>query len=210
VVVLPQGFHRIRYYGLLTRPIRANNIARIRALLAAPLIPIDAIKAATTKPEELKAPKHPCPCCGCPMRIIETFLPGQQPKYRPTSSEDPDRHLTMSISEPSPRKPFSFLLVPQPATAQVAPMLPSPIYGPHITRTHRARPAPLSSPLNRPSLLTSAGPAHQPPNTCSFSVSSLGGFQTPAAVGMFVTAGVRETFTIAAIQRRFLARGTFV
>jgi hypothetical protein len=28
--VLPQGFHRIRYYGLLTSPTRANNIARIR------------------------------------------------------------------------------------------------------------------------------------------------------------------------------------
>jgi hypothetical protein len=28
--VLPQGFHRIRYYGLLTSPTRAKNIARIR------------------------------------------------------------------------------------------------------------------------------------------------------------------------------------
>jgi Putative transposase/Transposase zinc-binding domain len=82
--VLPQGFHRIRYYGLLTSPTRANNIARIRALLAVPLIPIDAIKAATTKPEQPKAPEHACPCCGGRMRIIETFLPGQQPKHRPT------------------------------------------------------------------------------------------------------------------------------
>jgi hypothetical protein len=82
--VLPQGFHRIRYYGLLTGPTRANNIARIRELLAVPLIPVDAIKAATTKPEEPKAPEHPCPCCGNRMRIIETFLPGQQPTYRPT------------------------------------------------------------------------------------------------------------------------------
>jgi Putative transposase len=82
--VLPAGFHRIRYYGLLTSPTRANNIARIRALLAVPLIPIEAIKAATTNPEEPKAPEHPCPCCGSRMRIIETFLPGQQPKHRPT------------------------------------------------------------------------------------------------------------------------------
>jgi hypothetical protein len=88
--VLPQGFHRIRYYGLLTSPTRANNIARIRALLAVPLIPIDAIKAAHTKastsaqPEEPEAPEHPCPCCGSRMRIIETFLQGQQPKHRPT------------------------------------------------------------------------------------------------------------------------------
>jgi len=28
--VLPAGFHRIRYYGLLTSPTRAKNIARIR------------------------------------------------------------------------------------------------------------------------------------------------------------------------------------
>jgi len=82
--VLPAGFHRIRYYGLLASPTRANNIARIRALLAVPLIPIDAIKAANTKSEEPNPPEHPCPCCGGRMRIIETFLRGQQPKHRPT------------------------------------------------------------------------------------------------------------------------------
>lgn len=82
--VLPQGFHRIRYYGLLTSQTRAKNIARIRALLAAPLIPIDAIKAINVKPYEPNAPEHPCPCCGSRMRIIETFLRGQQPKHRPT------------------------------------------------------------------------------------------------------------------------------
>ena len=95
--VLPQGFHRIRYYGLLTSPTRANNIARIRELLAIPLIAIDAIKAASTKastsaqPEEPKAPEHPCPCCGGRMRIIETFLPGQRPKHRPTPLPRPIR-----------------------------------------------------------------------------------------------------------------------
>ena len=94
--VLPQGFHRIRYYGLLTSPTRANNIARIGALLVVPLIAIDALKAANPKastsaqPEEPKAPEHACPCCGSRMRIIETFLPGQQPnasrstQHRPT------------------------------------------------------------------------------------------------------------------------------
>jgi hypothetical protein len=82
--VLPSGFHRIRYYGFLTSQTRARNIARIRELLAVPLIPIDAIKAANAKPEETKAPEHPCPCCGSRMRIIETFLQGQQPKHRAT------------------------------------------------------------------------------------------------------------------------------
>ena len=88
--VLPQGFHRIRYYGFLTSPTRAKNIFRIRQLLAAPLIPIDAIKAANTnvstsaEPEEPKTPEQLCPCCGGRMRIIETFRRGQQPNYRPT------------------------------------------------------------------------------------------------------------------------------
>jgi hypothetical protein len=80
----PQSFHRLRYYGLLTGPTRANNIARIREVLAVPLIPIDAIRAATTKPEEPKAPEHPCSCCGSRMPLFETFLPSQQPKHRPT------------------------------------------------------------------------------------------------------------------------------
>ena len=35
-------------------------------------------------PEEPKAPEHPCPCCGSPMRIIETFRRGQHPKHRPS------------------------------------------------------------------------------------------------------------------------------
>ena len=80
--VLPQGFHRIRYYGWLTSQTRVKNIACIRELLAEPLIPIGAIKAVNAKPEEPKAPEHPCPCCGGRMRIIETFLRGQQPKHR--------------------------------------------------------------------------------------------------------------------------------
>jgi hypothetical protein len=81
--VLPQGFHRIRYYGLLASAVRADNIARVRQLLAVPLIPIDAIKAANAKPDEPEAPKHACPCCGGRMIIIETFERGCQPRYRP-------------------------------------------------------------------------------------------------------------------------------
>jgi ssDNA-binding Zn-finger/Zn-ribbon topoisomerase 1 len=83
--VLPQGFHRIRYYGLLASTTRADNIARVRDLLAVPLIPIDAIKAANAKPAEPKAPEHACPCCGGRMIIIETFRRGCSPRYRPTA-----------------------------------------------------------------------------------------------------------------------------
>ena len=82
--VLPKGFHRIRYYGLLASAVRADNIARVREMLAVPLIATDAIKAANAKLEEPKSPERPCPCCGARMLIIETFLRGQHPKHRPT------------------------------------------------------------------------------------------------------------------------------
>ena len=81
--VLPGGFHRIRYYGLLASAVRADNIARARQMLAVPLLPIDAIKTTATKPDEPKTPEHPCPCCGGRMIIIETFERGCQPRYRP-------------------------------------------------------------------------------------------------------------------------------
>src|SRR6202022_7417 len=56
--VLPSGFHRIRYYGLLATSTRADNIARARELLAVPLLPIAAIKAASTNANEPQTPKH--------------------------------------------------------------------------------------------------------------------------------------------------------
>jgi hypothetical protein len=83
--VLPAGFHRIRYYGLLASGKRADNIARARELLALPLLPVDAIKAASANTNESQAPKHPCPCCGGPMIIIETFQRGCSPRHRPTA-----------------------------------------------------------------------------------------------------------------------------
>jgi hypothetical protein len=69
-------------------------------LLAAPLLPIDAIKAATTKHEERKAPEHPCPCCGSRMLIIEIFMRGQhQAPSHPVPTSDQDRYLMMAISD---------------------------------------------------------------------------------------------------------------
>jgi hypothetical protein len=82
--VLPAGFHRIRYYGLLASNTRAANIARARQLLAVPMLPIDAIKAASADANEPQTPEHPCPCCGGRMIIIETFQRGHSPQYRPT------------------------------------------------------------------------------------------------------------------------------
>jgi hypothetical protein len=85
--VLPAGFHRIRYYGLLASGKRAENIARARELLTPPMIPIDAIKATSGNASEQTAEpqqRHPCPCCGGPMIIIERFQRGCQPKHQPS------------------------------------------------------------------------------------------------------------------------------
>jgi hypothetical protein len=81
VHVLPKGFHRIRYYGLLAKASCADNIARARELLAVPKAkPVD--DADNNVPPTLS---HPCPCCGGRMIIIETFTRGSTPRYRPTA-----------------------------------------------------------------------------------------------------------------------------
>jgi hypothetical protein len=82
--VLPAGFHRIRYYGLLASGKRADNIARARELLTLPILPVDAINAATTNADQSQPPEHRCPCCGGRMVIIERFERGATPHYRPS------------------------------------------------------------------------------------------------------------------------------
>ena len=82
--VLPAGFHRIRYYGLLASGKRADNIARARELLTLPIIPVDAIKAANTNADQPQTPEHRCPCCGGRMIIIERFERGSTPRYQPS------------------------------------------------------------------------------------------------------------------------------
>jgi hypothetical protein len=82
--VLPAGFHRIRYYGLLASNKRAENVARARQLLAPPIIPVDAIKAISASAAEPQTANHSCPCCGGRMIIIERFEPGATPHYRPS------------------------------------------------------------------------------------------------------------------------------
>ena len=81
--VLPCGLHRIRHYGLLANAARVANLVRARALLAPPPPAVLAIPelAASPPPATLDPPQgRPCPCCGAPMRVIETFLRGQAPR----------------------------------------------------------------------------------------------------------------------------------
>jgi hypothetical protein len=82
--VLPQGFHRIRHYGLFASGTRADNIARARRLLDASMA--QSGTADTTTSSEPKPLAHPCPCCGGRMIIIETFERGSSPRHRPPVS----------------------------------------------------------------------------------------------------------------------------
>jgi hypothetical protein len=75
--VLPQGFHRIRHYGLLASSGRKINIARARELLAVAPKPET---VASTEPEDQRPP---CPCCGGRMIIIEIFERRMQPRGPP-------------------------------------------------------------------------------------------------------------------------------
>jgi hypothetical protein len=81
--VLPRGFHRIRHYGLFAHSTRADNIARVRKLLAVSARPSDPKAAETTDDKEPRTLSQPCPCCGGRMIIIETFQRGGAPHYRP-------------------------------------------------------------------------------------------------------------------------------
>ncbi|WP_299846374.1 IS91 family transposase [uncultured Paracoccus sp.] len=79
--VLPDGFHRIRHYGLLASSARKANITKIRALLCVQ----QSEQVAVPEPELEITPhtlREPCPCCGGPMRIIEIFRRGQKPISR--------------------------------------------------------------------------------------------------------------------------------
>jgi hypothetical protein len=80
--VLPQGFHRIRHYGLLASGTRADNIARARRLLDVPEAG-DTNCAEATEPKPLS---QPCPCCGGRMIIIERFQRGASPRTRPAAA----------------------------------------------------------------------------------------------------------------------------
>ena len=80
VHVLPDGFHRIRHYGLLAGADRKDTLARARDLLGTQA-PTEA-----DRPDIDVAPpltlREPCPDCGGPMRIIETFRRGERPTTR--------------------------------------------------------------------------------------------------------------------------------
>jgi hypothetical protein len=82
--VLPDGFHRIRHYGLFANGGRAENIARARQLLKVTATQSQSSDAGSADDSEPQALAHPCSCCGGRMIIIETFERGCTPRHRPT------------------------------------------------------------------------------------------------------------------------------
>jgi hypothetical protein len=83
--VLPSGFHHIRHYGLFANTTRNKNIARARELLAVPKPIGDTINADGANPDEPRTLNYPCPCCGGPMIVVETFERGATARYKPSA-----------------------------------------------------------------------------------------------------------------------------
>jgi hypothetical protein len=79
--VLPDGFHRIRHYGLFANGHRAEKLALCRRLLDVP-VPSGGTDEACDADERLEEPREPppCPCCGGRMRVIESFERGTMPR----------------------------------------------------------------------------------------------------------------------------------
>ena len=79
--VLPDGFHRIRHYGLFANGHRAEKLALCRRLLDAPTKVTRAdCDDDPGEPGSNANEAPPCPCCGGRMKIIETFERGSLPR----------------------------------------------------------------------------------------------------------------------------------
>jgi Putative transposase len=100
--VLPDGFHRIRYYGLLANANRAANIALARRLLRAPDPAPSSSESNGADGGHEDEDGNTCPCCGRRMVIIETFEYGRQPRHWPHAISPPRQLVTNTLLTPSP------------------------------------------------------------------------------------------------------------
>jgi hypothetical protein len=82
--VLPDGFHRIRHYGLFANANRAANIALARRLLGAPDPAPSSSESDRPTGAHEDQERNTCPCCGGRMIIVDIFEPGCQPQLWPS------------------------------------------------------------------------------------------------------------------------------
>jgi hypothetical protein len=83
--VLPDGFHRIRHYGLFANGHRADKLALCRRLLNVPAVPRNSDDEHCDGGEQVDEQPEPppCPCCGGKMKVTEIF---DGPMSRPYST----------------------------------------------------------------------------------------------------------------------------
>jgi hypothetical protein len=84
--VLPQGFHRIRHYGLFANTVRNNNLAQARELLQAPPPIINTDNANSDPTSDQSPATHPtfaCPKCSTPMIVIDIIEQQYPPRAPP-------------------------------------------------------------------------------------------------------------------------------
>jgi hypothetical protein len=86
--VLPDGFHRIRHYGLFANGQRAENLALCRERLDVSPTAEDRERAAQGDQPRAPSEPPPCPCCGGRMTIIETFEGVYSSRSRPSRGFD--------------------------------------------------------------------------------------------------------------------------
>jgi hypothetical protein len=70
---LPDGFHRIRHYGLFANGHRADMLNLCRTLLDTPSPSTAPNNSGDGDPPDTTNDLRICPCCGGRMKIIETF-----------------------------------------------------------------------------------------------------------------------------------------
>ena len=70
---LPDGFHRIRHYGLFANGHRADMLNLCRTLLDTPSSSTAPNNSDAGDRPDITQDLHRCPCCGGRMKIIETF-----------------------------------------------------------------------------------------------------------------------------------------
>ena len=86
--VLPNGFHRIRHYGLLANPRRRESLARIRELLAVPTASEETADQAPVCAQSAPS-TFVCPHCGKTMVVIESWVRCVPTQASPRSRSPP-------------------------------------------------------------------------------------------------------------------------